>query len=112
MVTVGSLEAALASIAMGMAAKDLEVEILEFKQAGHNMKTRCGCSPTQPSASRTRRVVTSCRLRGALTDLVAAAPADRAGALERQLKLLDRDVTRELDDPLDRAKATRPADLS
>jgi uncharacterized membrane protein len=52
------------------------------------------------------------RLRGALTDLVAAAPADRAGALERQLKLLDRDVTREFDDPLDRAKATRPADLS
>lgn len=38
MVTVGSLEAALASIAMGMAAKDLESEILEFKQAGNNMK--------------------------------------------------------------------------
>ena len=52
------------------------------------------------------------RLRGALNDLLEVAPPARKGALERQLKLLDRDVTREFDDPLDRATAMHPADLS
>ena len=38
MVTAGSLDAALASVAMGLPARDLEGDVLEFKQPGRDAK--------------------------------------------------------------------------
>lgn len=52
------------------------------------------------------------RLRGALSDLLDAAPPARRDALERQIELLDRDVNREFDDRLDQATARRATNVS
>lgn len=52
------------------------------------------------------------RLRGALTDLMEGVPPARRSALEPQLKLLERDVDREFDDPLDRTSARRGNSVS
>jgi hypothetical protein len=42
------------------------------------------------------------RLEAALTDLKTVAPADRQPPLDRQLRLLERSVARDLDDEDDR----------